>query len=136
MSIVAALGFDGVSAPWMLEGAMNGEAFEIWVKDYLLPSLQEGEIVLMDNYQVHKAAWLADAIASRGARLAYLPPYSPDLNPIEKCWSKIKTFLRAAKARTFDDLIIAFNAPLATISQHDASAWFAHCGYPTQPSGT
>jgi transposase len=135
-TIVAALGVDGVSAPWILEGAMNTEAFEIWVKDYLLPSLSPGDIVIMDNYKVHKVSWLEDLIASHGARLQFLPPYSPDLNPIEKCWSKIKSALRKAKARSIDDLILAFDSALQMVSDLDAIAWFSLCNYPVHPLGT
>ena len=86
--------------------------------------------MVMDNLAVHKVAGIAQAIAARGARGEYLPPYSPDLNPIEKCWAKLKTALRQAKARTREALEEALTHALQTISADDALAWFTHCGYP------
>lgn len=130
LTMMAAIGASGVSAEWVIEGALDGDAFEVYVKQVLGPTLEAGDIVVMDNLSVHKVGWVKAAIAACGAELAYLPPYSPDLNPIEKCWSKIKTALRAAKARTVDELMEALKEALLSISESDARGWFAHCGYP------
>ena len=130
LTMLAAIGLRGVSAPWVIEGAVDGSVFEVYLKEVLGPTLAAGDIVVMDNLSVHKVAGVEAAIKACGARLEYLSPYSPDFNPIEKCWSKIKTALRAAKARTVDDLIKALKAALHTITEADARAWFAHCGYP------
>jgi transposase len=130
LTMLAAVGLEGVSAEWVIEGALDGDAFEVYLKEVLGPTLKEGDIVVMDNLRAHKVAAVAIAINACGARVAYLPPYSPDYNPIEKCWSKIKTALRRAKARTVDELLKALKEALLTIRTEDARAWFAYCGYP------
>jgi transposase len=130
LTMLAAIAVSGVSAEWVIEGALDGDAFEVYVKQVLGPTLRVGDIVVMDNLSVHKVGWVQAAIEACGAVLQYLPPYSPDLNPIEKCWSKIKTALRAAKARTVDELMEALKEALLSISESDAQAWFTHCGYP------
>lgn len=132
-TVIASLGWNGVQAPWMLEGAMTGIAFETYVKQILAPTLRTKEIVLMDNLSAHKGSNVRALIEARGARLEYLPPYSSDWNPIEECWSKVKTALRAAKARTFDELLDALGDALRAVSPDDATAWFAHCGYTVKP---
>jgi transposase len=129
VTLLAALSLTGVSAPWMLEGSIDTEAFRLYLERVLAPTLQPGDIVVMDNLSVHKVSGLTELLASRGARLEYLPPYSPDLNPIEKCWSKIKTALRKAKARTLEALEEALKKAFASITESDARAWFNHCGY-------
>jgi transposase len=126
---IAAIGLRGVSAPWLFEGAMTTLAFETYVQAELAPTLQRGDIVLADNLSAHKSAEAQRLIAARGARLEFLPPYSSDFNPIELCWSKVKTALRAAKARTFEDLLEALASALRSVSRTDIQAWFAHCGY-------
>lgn len=128
-TLLAALGLDGVSAPWLLEGALNGEAFLLWVRQVLCPTLRRGDVVVLDNLPTHKVSGVREALEACGAKLLYLSPYSPDFNPIERCWSKLKTSLRAAKARTWEALVKAIREALATISESDARAWFAHCGY-------
>jgi transposase len=129
-TLVASLSVHGVEAPIVIEGAMNSTVFEAYIRDVFAPTLQPGDIVGMDNLSAHTAADIEPLIAARGAQLVYLPPYSPDLNPIEKCWAKLKAFLRAAKARTFDDLIKAIATALRAVSTQDALNWFRHCGYP------
>jgi transposase len=129
-TLVAAVGLDGVSAPWVVEGAVNGDIFRLWVAEVLCPTLVEGDIVLWDNLPAHQVAGIAELITARGAQLIRLSPYSPDFNPIERCWSKIKTFLRQAKARTVEALLEAIKQALATITEADIHGWFAHCGYP------
>lgn len=130
ISLLAALSLQGLSAPMTVAGAVDAEVFRVYVRQVLGPTLRPGDIVLMDNLAVHKVAGIEEAIHARGARVEYLPPYSPDLNPIEKCWAKLKTALRHAKARTREVLEEALKQALQTISVTDARAWFAHCGYP------
>ena len=126
---IAALGVQGVNAPWVFEGAMNTVAFETYVECVLCPTLRRGEIVVMDNLSAHKSARVSQLIEARGARLEFLPPYSSDFNPIEWCWAKVKTALRAAKARTFEALVEALAKALWAVTPKDVAAWFAHCGY-------
>jgi transposase len=103
-TFIAGLRCDELVAPWVIEGAMNGEAFDTYVTTQLAPALQTGDVVVWDNLNVHKSPRAAKAIARRGAWILFLPRYSPDLNPIEKAFSKLKTLLRKANARTYDDL--------------------------------
>ena len=128
-TLLGALSVEGVGAPWLIEGAVDGQVFRLWVKEVLGPTLRPGDVVVMDNLQAHKVSGVEEEINGRGARLIYLSPYSPDFNPIEQCWSKIKTYLRQAKARTIEVLMEAIKQALATITAADACAWFAHCGY-------
>jgi len=129
VTMIGALSCTGLEAVMTIEGAADADVFRAYVQEVLCPTLRQGDIVVADNLSVHKAAGVQEAIAAQGARLLYLPPYSPDLNPIERCWSKIKTFLRAAKARTRETLDAAVTRALATVTESDARAWFAHCGY-------
>jgi transposase len=128
-TLVATLGWQEVTAPWIFKGAMNSVTFEVYVRTQLLPTLRRGDIVVMDNLSAHTGETIRHLIEARGARVQFLPPYSSDFNPIELCWSKIKTALRAAKARTLDALVEAFAQALRSISLTDMQAWFAHCGY-------
>lgn len=128
-TVVAAVGLGGVQAPWLLEGAMNAVSFETYVEQILAPTLRVGDWVLLDNLSVHKGSPVRSAIEARGAQIIFLPPYSPDLNPIELCWAKVKTALRAAKARTWDALVDALASALRSVSPDDVEAWFIHCGY-------
>jgi transposase len=108
---------------------MDGAAFEVYVEQVLVRTLRRDDIVVMDNLSFHKAPRIRQRIESVGAHLEFLPPYSPDLNPIELCWSKIKTALRAAKARTFEALLDALDDAFGSVTKQDAKAWFAHCDY-------
>ena len=128
-TVVAMLGWKEVTAPWILEGAMDRVAFEAYVRSQLLPTLRRGDIVVMDNLSAHTGETIRQLIEARGARLQFLPPYSSDFNPIELCWSKIKTALRAAQARTVEALVTALSKALRSISLTDIQDWFAHCGY-------
>ncbi len=128
-TLIAALGLTAVTAPWLLEGAMTREAFDLYVEQVLAPTLEPDDIVLIDNLNVHKSEPARRQIEARGAWLIYLPPYSPDWNPIEKCWAKIKAVLRRLKARTFEALVDALDTAFRTITLEDARAWFVHCGY-------
>jgi transposase len=132
-TIVATLGMNGVRvrAPFMFEGAMNRDTFDLYLDQVLLPDLQPGDVLVLDNLSAHKLPDLQARLAQYGVDVIFLPPYSPDLNPIEKCWSKVKTALRAAKARTFEALVVAIKQALHSVSLDDAVHWFAHCGYRT-----
>jgi transposase len=129
ITMLAALSATGVEAVMTVEGATDGDVFRTYVRRVLAPTLSKGDIVVLDNLGAHKVEGVREVIEARGARLIYLPPYSPDLNPIERCWSKIKTALRAAKARTREALEVAISQALATVTESDARAWFKHCGY-------
>ena len=131
-TLIAAISLQGLQAPWVLEGALNGASFQVYLDQVLGPTLEAGDILLMDNRSSHKVAGVAALVAKRGARVEYLSPYSPDYNPIEKCWSKIKTYLRRAKARTYDALMQAIKEALQTITESDLCAWFEYCGYSLQ----
>jgi transposase len=130
ISLLAALDVKGVSAPMTVEGAVDAVVFRTYVAQVLGPTLRPGDIVVWDNLAVHQVAGIAEAIAARGARLEPLPPYSPEFNPIEHCWAKLKTALRQAGASTRRRLDAALKRALQTITPADAQAWFAHCGYP------
>jgi transposase len=127
--MLAALGSHGVEAVMTIDGATDAAVFRVYVEQVLRPTLRPGDIVIMDNLRAHKAAGIREAIERTGAQVVYLPPYSPDLSPIEPCWSKLKTALRTAKARTREALDHAIAEALATITLSDAHGWFHHCGY-------
>ena len=129
ITMLAALSFSGIEAPMTINGAVDGIVFKVYVEEVLCPTLEPGDIVVMDNLPAHKVAGIREMIEAIGARLIYLPPYSPDLNPIEKCWSKIKTYLRKAKARTRDELEKALREALLLVTEEDAQGWFRSCGY-------
>jgi transposase len=126
---LAVIGWTGITAPLVLSGSVNGSVFYGYIEQCVLPTLQPGDILFMDNLSAHKVAGLEELVRSCGAHLIYLPPYSPDFNPIELAWSKVKTILRRIKARTFSDLIDALKVALEAITPQDIHAWFAHCGY-------
>jgi len=128
-TFIASLSMSGVEAPLIFEGALNGDIFETYVCDLLGPTLKRKDIVIMDNLAAHKQVRIREAIEARGAQVVFLPPYSPDFNPIELYWSKVKTWLRKAKARTFDALVDALCHALRAVTPNDALAWFTHCGY-------
>jgi transposase len=129
VTVLGALGVHGLHAVMTVDGATDTDVFRTYVTQVLGPTLRPGDIVVMDNLRAHKAVGVQQALARRGARLLYLPPYSPDLSPIEPCWSKVKTVLRKAKARTREALDSAITGALATITDADAQGWFRHCGY-------
>lgn len=132
VSVVGCLSRRGIDAVMTIEGATNGAAFLAYVRQVLVPTLETGDIVMMDNLKAHKVEGVREAIEAAGGSLVYLPPYSPDFSPIEPCWSKIKTALRAAKARTHEALDQALVAALDKVTPQDARNWFAHCGYAVQ----
>jgi len=112
-----------------LEGTTDTEAFRAYVRDVLVPALRPGDIVVMDNLSPHKSDQTLSLISEAGAEVLFLPAYSPDFNPIEMMWSKIKSLLRSAEARTVADLIPAIGQALARITSKDALGWFTCCGY-------
>jgi transposase len=113
----------------VLEGAINGAAFLAWVKQELAPQLKPGDVVVMDNLKPHKVAGICEAIEARGAQVRYLPPYSPEFNPIEQVFSKIKTLLRAAGARSQAALHSAIARLMDTVTPNECRNYFQHCGY-------
>jgi transposase len=128
-TFIGAVRDGGPIAPLLIEGATDADVFTAWVEQCLAPELKEGDIVVMDNLSSHKAKAVGELIAARGAKLLYLPPYSPDLNPIEKMWSKIKALLRRAKARSPEALTQAVADGLAAVTASDILGWFRSCGY-------
>lgn len=133
-TLVAAVGLDGVVAPMVIDGPLNGESFAQYVESSLVPQLRAGSILVMDNLPVHKNKRVAEAVEACGCRLVFLPPYSPDYNPIEHVWSKVKTLLRAAAARTFEAVVAATGDALRAITPEDCDGYFSHCGYDALPS--
>ena len=129
LTMLGAMSQDGVLASMTIPEPTDGDIFLAFVEQVLSPRLQPGQVVVMDNLSAHKVTGVREQIAARGARLLYLPPYSPDFNPIEKCWAKIKENLRALKARSLPLLDEAMAQALATISAQNAQAWFRHSGY-------
>jgi transposase len=129
LSVIGALGADTMRAALRVPGAVDGDASLVFTKQVRAPCLHPGNIVFMDNVPTHKMPALTAAITAVGARVKFLPPYSPDLSPIENCWSKVKTFLRSLAARTQKALDAALSNALATITHDDIKGWFAHCGY-------
>ena len=128
-TILSSLRFDGTTEALVFKGALNGDLFVSYVKECLAPTLKAGDVVIMDNLSSHKVVGVEDAIKAKGARIEYLPPYSPDLNPVENMWSKIKSYLRKASRRCHETLFEAVGEALRTISAQDAAGWFQHCGY-------
>lgn len=129
VSVIAAVSLCGVQAPLTLPGAFGTEAFDLWVEQARVPVLLPNDIVIMDNVRFHFAGRAMSLIEAAGARVVPLPPYSPDYNPSEHCISKIKQFLRRAKARTLHKLYRALRQALETITPEDIVGWFVHCGY-------
>lgn len=129
ISIIGAIRLEGVVAAMTIEGAVDGDVFLAFTQSLLAPELRPGDVVVMDNVQSHKVKGIREAIEAAGARLIYLPPYSPDLNPIEKCWSKVKHFLRSVGARTTEALYQALAEGLDMVTLADLLGWFKHCGY-------
>lgn len=129
MTIIGALTLDGLNAVMTIPAATSGLVFKTYVEKVLGPTLRAGQVVIMDNLSAHKVLGIKEAIESFGARLVYLPPYSPDLNPIEKAWSKLKDFLRSVGARRLDTLSVAVGDAMRTITPGNARGWFSSCGY-------
>jgi len=131
-TLIAALTPDGLGARLRGDGAVNGDVFAAYLDQVFGPTLRPGDVVVLDNLSVHKVDDLHEIVQKYRARLRYLPPYSPDFNPIERTFSKLKTGLRTAKARTRDALEEAMLAAAAWITEQDAKNWFDHFGYHVQ----
>jgi transposase len=128
-TMISSVRLDGSTACMVVDGATTQDIFEAYVEQILLPTLRAGDIVVLDNLAAHKSSKTRMLIESAGAELWYLPAYSPELNPIEKMWSKIKSILRTLKARTRETLIHAIARALEKVTAHDVSGWFESCGY-------
>jgi transposase len=128
-SVISCLGWEGVAATMTIEGAVDTLVFNAYVEQVLRPCVQPGDILVLDNLGAHRASHIEDVAAASGARVIWLPPYSPDYSPIEHLWSKGKEALRAAKARTRDALEDALTNALTLVSKADIRGWFSHCGY-------
>jgi len=131
MTAVAAIRLDGLTAPFTIDCPMDGEIFSAYVRRVLIPTLRKGDVVVMDNLSAHKRPQIKRLIESAGATVLYLPPYSPDFNPIEMIWSKVKRLLRTFAARTIDALHEAFGRAFAAVTPGDILGCFQHCGYTT-----
>jgi transposase len=128
-TFVGALRLDGMTAPMVLDGAMDGPAFLAYVEQVLVPTLAPADIVVMDNLPAHKLARVRTAIEAAGAKLLYLPPYSPDFNPIEMAFSKLKSFLKKAATRTKEDLWAAIGRGIDAFTPAECVNYFAAAGY-------
>lgn len=129
VTVVAGLTLRGIIAPMILHGSMNARAFEAYVEQCLVPELLTNDVVVMDNLAAHKRPIIEELIGRAGAKVLYLPPYSPDFNPIEPSWSKFKALMRATAARTTEALYEAVRLALRAITPNDARGWFRHCGH-------
>jgi transposase len=128
-TLLASLSLSGIGACMIIEGSINTLAFEAYVEHILAPSLEAGQVVVLDNLSAHKGARVRRLIEERGCELLFLPAYSPDYSPIEETFSKVKTFLRKVGARTHEALQDAIGLALETVTTADALGWFTHCGY-------
>jgi len=129
MTFLAALRHDRIEAPWLLEGPIDGESFRLYVERVLLPTLRPGDIVIMDNLGSHKGKVVRQLVRSVGAKLFFLPKYSPDLNPIEQLFAKLKHFLRKAAARTFEAICLALGEILKAFTPDECANYFENSGY-------
>jgi transposase len=128
-TFVAGLKQNGIVAPLVLDGPMTGTAFRAYVEQFLAPALEPGDVVVLDNLAAHKVDGVRQAIAAAGAAILYLPPYSPDLNPIEQLFAKLKALLRKTAARTRDELWQAIGRVLTRMSPAECANYLSHCGY-------
>lgn len=133
LTFIAALRHDRIDAPMVLDGAMDGAAFLTYVRHFLVPTLAPGDLVIADNLGAHKSQAVRDAIAAVGASICFLPPYSPDLNPIELLFAKLKALLKKAARRTIDDLVQAIANALDRFTPTECANYLRHAGYPPQP---
>ena len=131
VTLISSMSTEGMGPSMSIQGSSDTESFGLYVREILAPRLKSGQIVLMDNLSVHKAAWVRGLIEEKGCQLWLLPSYSPDMNPIEEAFSKVKNLIRKAKARTLEALFAATAEALAEISEQDARAFFEDSGYGT-----
>jgi transposase len=130
-TMISSVRLDGTTACMAIEGGTSSEVFREYVRQVLVPSLKLGDVVITDNLRAHKDKEAKEAIEEVGAQIEFLPAYSPDLNPIEKMWSKVKEKLRSIGARTYDSLVTAIGQALDSVTKKDANGWFNSCGYVT-----
>jgi transposase len=128
-TLIASMSLCGMGEAMCIEGATDSEAFEVYVEHFLAPSLSEGQVVVLDKLGAHRPKRIRELIEDRGAELVFVPSYSPDLNPIEEAFSKIKNILRKLGARTHEALLEAMEEALFEVTAADAAGWFDHCGY-------
>jgi transposase len=128
-TLIASMSLHGMGEAMCVEGATDAEVFEIYVEHFLAPTLEEGQVVVLDGLGAHRPKRIRELIEEKGAELAFLPSYSPDMNPIEEAFSKIKNILRKVGARTHDALLEAMAEALSALTPADAAGWFDHCGY-------
>jgi transposase len=128
-TLLSSMSFSGMGPSMVVEGGANGAVFETYLQEMLLPALGKAEVVVMDNLSVHKSERVREMIEGTGASLLYLPPYSPEFNPIEEAFSKIKNLVRKAGARVREALVDAVGEALCEVTEEDARAFFEHCGY-------
>jgi transposase len=131
-TLIAALGLSGIHCSTVVDGAVNGDVFQAFVEQVLVPQLRPGDVVVMDNLSSHKRVRTRELIEAAGASVLFLPPYSPDLNPIEMIFAKVKQLLRSLACRTVDALWQAMQSVLDQITASDAANCFRHCGYTLQ----
>lgn len=131
VTLISSITAKGMGPSMSMEGSADTESFGLYMKGILAPRLEAGQIVVMDNLSVHKSRWVRELIEQRGCQLWLLPSYSPDFNPIEEAFSKVKGLLRRAKARTLQGLFEATHHALSAITREDARGYFEHCGYKT-----
>lgn len=131
---IGALGLDGIRTGLSVPGPIDGDTMLFFVEELLVPTLKRDDIVVMDNNPIHKLDDIEDAIEAAGAGVLFLPTSSPDLNPIEPCWSKVKSLLRSLKPRTLPDLLAALTNACSSITALDILGWFRHCGYRVAPT--
>lgn len=129
VTLISSITLSGMGPSMSIEGSSDTESFGLYMRDILAPRLESGQIVLMDNLSVHRSNWVRELIEEKGCQLWLLPPYSPDFNPIEEAFSKVKGLLRKAKARTLEALFEATGQALGAVSQDDARGFFGDCGY-------
>jgi Transposase and inactivated derivatives len=128
-TMICAIRYDGVFAPLIMDGAMDGESFQAYVEQILIPALSPDDVVVMDNLSTHKTTAVESALRENGIQFFYLPPYSPDLNPIENMWSKVKSVIRCKTARTLHALMYAMAEAIEMVTPEDCQGYFAHAGY-------
>jgi transposase len=128
-SVIAAMGLDGIIAPMVYKGTMNGEFFGGYVERFLAPAMKKGDTLILDSLSAHKANGVLDSLIEKGVNIVFQPRYSPDFNPIELAWSKIKAYLKKVKARTYDSLFTAIGDAINRITISDIVGWVKHCGY-------
>lgn len=129
LTVVGAMSLSGPVAitPWPT--ALDGDGFLAWLEAFLIPKLRRGQILVMDNLRVHKVAGVREMLEDAGLKVVFLPPYSPDLNPIEECWSKVKHWVRRIAARGMEELNLALAQAVEKVTPSDARGWFEHAGY-------